>query len=641
MDSRKRKRGIKASREKLDMAMLDANIKTQASLAEKIAEAFHLSTPPKDTVNRAFRGEFVSPITLARIARVLQVEPGCLYREEQLNGLDNRSGDELLSPQQPATQPKMGKYSLVVKPLTGEMMSFAKAVNQQLQVDVNSVVITSGKGTASQLSVDVARKYQADGVLSLRSQAFERYLMLQAFLYFDGIEKLIWTKSLPAVDFRNNPFFVAGFLRTSLLAALGLETSESTAECVSIEDQENFLKARHMLDDAQDELILIRAKERLNSLLAHAPDFADALAALALCFLFENWRGTAKSLLDEAEKLITKAMKLGQDEPFVTVAAARFYLETGDESAAIKLCNELLEKDKSNIDVHITLLSIYHEIFKEGTSKNYQAEQFVEQYIQSTTTVEPDYFLPFMLSGTIRYYQGRTEEALQFYEKSVALKPQEVLLNNLGAVYICRGELSSAHKHLEKLVQLDVHSWGAYERLGQIYFFSGDIEKSIEYRNKALNSFPDRDKVTKPEMWGPLADCYRLIGDISSALTTYSKTIEYLERCHLKGSQDQTNRVLYIYYYFVLSEYLPDDYPVDRFKEFEKELPEFIDMNLRPLAYIKLACMFFDRGYSDLVTQAVEKAGSNCPVYYYHPDLIPIIRALNIPVPEIVEPAFA
>ena len=82
MEPKSRKRGIKASREKLNAAMLNSGIKTQTSLAEKIATSENLEIAPKDTVNKAFREENVSPATIARIALALKVEADTLYLTE-------------------------------------------------------------------------------------------------------------------------------------------------------------------------------------------------------------------------------------------------------------------------------------------------------------------------------------------------------------------------------------------------------------------------------------------------------------------------------------------------------------------------------------------------------------------------------
>ncbi|MDT0629613.1 hypothetical protein [Alteromonas sp. W364] len=79
METRKRKRGIKASRVKLEAAMLDAGIETQFALASKIAESEGLEKIPKDLVSKVFRERAVSTHNLARVAKALQVEAHTIY----------------------------------------------------------------------------------------------------------------------------------------------------------------------------------------------------------------------------------------------------------------------------------------------------------------------------------------------------------------------------------------------------------------------------------------------------------------------------------------------------------------------------------------------------------------------------------
>ncbi|MBX3695042.1 MAG: hypothetical protein KF790_07705 [Steroidobacteraceae bacterium] len=78
-ESRSRRRGVRASRVKLTRALTEAGLKTQAALAERIADLEGLDVPPKDVVNRVFREQPVDPITLERIARALQTDAYRLY----------------------------------------------------------------------------------------------------------------------------------------------------------------------------------------------------------------------------------------------------------------------------------------------------------------------------------------------------------------------------------------------------------------------------------------------------------------------------------------------------------------------------------------------------------------------------------
>lgn len=81
-DVRNRRRGVRASRARLARALTDAGLKTQAALAERIADLEGLDVPPKDVVNRVFRELPVDPQTLERVARALNCEAHKLYLTE-------------------------------------------------------------------------------------------------------------------------------------------------------------------------------------------------------------------------------------------------------------------------------------------------------------------------------------------------------------------------------------------------------------------------------------------------------------------------------------------------------------------------------------------------------------------------------
>jgi|GEM_PF-2951272 len=81
-DSRIRNRGVRASRSRLERALAASDLekKTQAALANRIADLEDLDAAPKDLVSKVFREHPVDPQTLERIARALGVEARALYR---------------------------------------------------------------------------------------------------------------------------------------------------------------------------------------------------------------------------------------------------------------------------------------------------------------------------------------------------------------------------------------------------------------------------------------------------------------------------------------------------------------------------------------------------------------------------------
>ncbi|GAB2706284.1 tetratricopeptide repeat protein [Aliiglaciecola aliphaticivorans] len=80
---RKRKRGIKASRQKLEKALKNAGFKTQTELAIRIADLEKLNNIPRDFVSKVFRELPVEHSSLERISSALGVESYTLFLNTQ------------------------------------------------------------------------------------------------------------------------------------------------------------------------------------------------------------------------------------------------------------------------------------------------------------------------------------------------------------------------------------------------------------------------------------------------------------------------------------------------------------------------------------------------------------------------------
>ena len=92
-NGRTRNRGVRASRLKLEKALAESDLdkRTQAALANRIADLEELDAAPKDLVSKVFRELPVDPQTIERIARALGVEAASLYLTEE----DGLSGPPL------------------------------------------------------------------------------------------------------------------------------------------------------------------------------------------------------------------------------------------------------------------------------------------------------------------------------------------------------------------------------------------------------------------------------------------------------------------------------------------------------------------------------------------------------------------
>lgn len=88
---RRRTRGVRASRLKLERALAESNLekKTQIALANAIADAEELDAAPRDLVSKLFRELPVDPQTIERVARILDVDAGSLYKQDQSDDADD------------------------------------------------------------------------------------------------------------------------------------------------------------------------------------------------------------------------------------------------------------------------------------------------------------------------------------------------------------------------------------------------------------------------------------------------------------------------------------------------------------------------------------------------------------------------
>jgi len=78
-----RSRGVRASRAKLHSAMFKAGLKSQAALAELIAQREGLSDAPRQLVSRVMSQRSVDMRTLTRVADALNVQTYCLILSEE------------------------------------------------------------------------------------------------------------------------------------------------------------------------------------------------------------------------------------------------------------------------------------------------------------------------------------------------------------------------------------------------------------------------------------------------------------------------------------------------------------------------------------------------------------------------------
>ena len=171
-----------------------------------------------------------------------------------------------------------------------------------------------------------------------------------------------------------------------------------------------------------------------------------------------------------------------------------------------------------------------------------KAEQVCD-ILRDQTTDEREKGNIYHMSGMIKCYQGKYEDAVQYYEQSIKIK-QKLLspthsdlaasYNNLGLVYGNMGDYSKALSYYEKAVEIGKKTLSenhpdfalSYNNIGSVYNNMGEYSKALSYYEKAL----EIQQKTLPENHPHLATSYNNIGLVYDNMGEYSKALSYYEK---------------------------------------------------------------------------------------------------------------
>jgi tetratricopeptide (TPR) repeat protein len=171
-----------------------------------------------------------------------------------------------------------------------------------------------------------------------------------------------------------------------------------------------------------------------------------------------------------------------------------------------------------------------------------KAEELYDILLNQTTNDGEKAHLYHML-GMVKRNQGKYEEAVGFYEKSIKIK-QKILppthsdlatsYNCLGVVYDNMGEYSMALSCYEKGLEIRQKTLPAnhpdlatsYNNIGWAYNKMNEYSKAISYYEKVLEI---RQK-TLPVDYSDLANSYNNIGGVYYYMRDYSNALSYYER---------------------------------------------------------------------------------------------------------------
>jgi tetratricopeptide (TPR) repeat protein len=672
--SRIRKRGIKASRVKLEEAQSLAGYRTQASLAEAIANRENLDSAPKDIVSKIFREIPVSHSSIQRVAGVLGVEAYTLYKSAEEEKPEKIPEAQIPEPMEKTPTPKstfyirgtllffllgvigvataifetndlaikvenqtnrnhagkfankkpiLGTFSLVVD--TDERSSkllhlsslLKKLEENHTLSDYSQFNATSSKDVTPS---NILHELQADFFLKIEATEVGAFTNITASLYTDNEGQDVWSTSirrsyieLDVMLFLEDLVSTIEF-ETGLREAYTSKFSESTNKLAIL----NYMKGRELLDESQDVSNFKKAQDFFLSAVNSSPKFASAYAGICKALVDESWGGNEKSLLEQAQTACDKAMDIASYHPYIN--AVNFYLlrRTGRVEDALKLHGSIDDSWNKGVDYVHALAETNFDAYRQNPdNKEYITE--AKKLVKKAILIDPSFWQSYNTLGLIEFSVGNTQAAIDAMAIAVKYNPNELSYVNLGTLSFCQSNEKDALHYFTESLKLSTDYYLANEMIGLVHYYHQNYQASFEYRKKALDSLSDYGVHNR---YGAIAESAEKLKMYDEAKEYYQQALRIIERDTLRGNLTPTDEAIGLYYNVKLR--LLNG---ERLRFNSDPLKPRIETltgssaNLESAAIIRLALIHAYFEEFDQAQALLTSAAKRCPTYINLPDL--------------------
>jgi TolB-like protein/tetratricopeptide (TPR) repeat protein len=281
----------------------------------------------------------------------------------------------------------------------------------------------------------------------------------------------------------------------------------------NVEAYDAYLRAIDFLRKPPDETSLLMAEGLLREALAIDPDYANAHAAMCRKHLSAYRLSADAQRFGRAEKACQSALEHGEDSVDVRLVLGWLYLASGKNADALRASEEARDTNTHLAEAYVGLARAQQALDQVGEA---------EANLRLAIATDASYWRAFNEMGHFMFFQGRYEEAAEFYQMFVDRVDDDAqALNNLGAAHYLSGDFKKAAEAWDQSIEIKP-TRSAYSNTGTMYFYLGDFDRAIERYVNAANLAPNDYR-----MWGNLGDAYHFQGDQAQvAEVAYKRAIE-------------------------------------------------------------------------------------------------------------------
>lgn len=671
-EQRNRKRGVRASRAKLYHALTAAGFKTQAALAEHMADIEQLDAAPKDIVNRVFRELPVEAQTLERIARALNTEAFRLYKTQDEPEPDTSLVEEqepmeraapgsvpqvaksrrtvwlaaclvvlvvsisaayLLQPQLTSGEVPMksepapvvldlGDASVLVMPIADdEDAAIAQALRAELGHSFKVASDTASVVTDAMDPAEAAQLLRTDVSIDTDLVIAGRHMAVRFYLFARGERQQIWADAFPQAERAARLPELVAQTALAVRRAVGLPVPEAAAQqhYPLAPVQDHYLQGLVLLDGPASELNIRRAQASFNAALRQDANFAQAHAGLCETLLLEHWMSDEQRALTDAAQTCAQALQLNPDDPVVGAAYAHFLRLTGRLQESIEQYQQILARRPDDASARYGLAET--RLLAARQDNDDAQLQLAMADARAAADSDPSFWKPLYLLAPMHYYAGDVAQAIAVSEEALQRDVNEYVLANLGTFQFCAGQYEAARDNYLRARDIAPQSYVGNEFLGMVYYFLGDFETSADLRSKAIASVASGTPEIH-EMWGNLADSYYQAGELPKAEKAYLQAAEIVERDFLRGTATESAQASRAYYYIMIEKLLPGRVPPTVRQSVLAELEAVSESITESNALLRVSQAWMQLQHPVKAQQSLDKITVRCKGYAAMPDLV-------------------
>lgn len=666
-------------------ALTDAGLKTQAALAERIADLEGLEAAPRDIVSRVFREQPVDAATLERVARALEVEAFTLYLGSEEPSYDRPAtrppasdpaaqsdqvpsvarSSESSGPNKPAwlvpvavaaaaaliagiavwfavvplsesgttvtparqagvLQPKFGRFRVAVTAFKGdESGQLAVAVRERLEKTLGVASAGLPLIANGEDRAEIAARFRTDIVLDGEIERVGQWIGVTASAYVEsrGRREQIWAESFQASSLERRLPIAADNITAAVHRLLGMPAGEGR-------QPPHFPLAPVQSDYLKGRDFLDKAPSEINLRRAEGRFEAalrhDANYAAAHAGVCEVALDAV--WIDERRQLSDAERSCARALQLVpndpSVLRAQAYFLSRSGRAEQALALYRRVVAEAPDDMEAVLgLAGAEFALYQRTGEERWREPALD-HARRATEITPDFWKPHMWLGIYEHAAGSVDRAIVALERAAQLDVgNEYIVTNLGTMYFCRGDFEQARDLYLRSQEAAPANYAGTEMLGMLYYFLRDFGESARLRQQAIDMARASGGAEIHQMWGSLADSLRQSGARERAIEAYVRAAEIVERDFMMNNATTGDKASRAYYYTTLMQFDGRSAPQAVVESLERDLRDALDASTESYALLRLAQTYLVRGDQALARAALDKALARCPCYASYPDL--------------------